>query len=357
MAALISNLATDIPVPVNFELMKGLLKAARKKLPYFNGTMPGQLSENAGAYSIKWERIENLTPVTTALAEPTGNATFFNGRNAVKPTITPITATMAKYGNAIVTTEEVDLVQVNVRTMQLMDKLGTNAGESMNLVAQTQILAGITGIRYSGGVAGLVNIVTAITRNDIKYVTNQLDRQSAMKFFPAGNGSRNIGTTPVRESYFGICHPDSEQDIRDLTGFKDVITYGGYTPTFPGEFGSVEGVRFSATEIAQITADAATTSAPGFRGTSNILNDVYDIIIYGKEAIGSVGLGENHTKEILKMGDHIPTVKLIQHAPGSSGVADAYDEVGSIAWKAFLVMKVLNPNWVWRVRALSADIV
>lgn len=356
MAALINDLASDITAPVNFELMKGLLKAASKKLPFFNGTMPGKLSKNAGAYAVEWERIENLTVVTTALTEPTGNTTYFNGRDAVKPTITRLNATMAKYGNAIVTTEEIDLVQVNIRTMKLMDTLGRNAGESMNVIAQTQILAGATNVRFGNGVAGVTLIVTAISVNDIKFVVNQLNRNSSMKFHPVGNGSTNIGTTPVREAYMGIVHPDVEEDIRLLTGFNDVITYGGYTPTFPGEFGHVGGVRFCSTEIANISADAATTSAAGFRGTSDILNDVYDVIIYGKEAVGSVGLGENHSKETMTMGDHIPTVKLIQHAPGTSGVADSFDEVGSLAWKAFLVMKVLNVAWIYRVRVLAADI-
>lgn len=356
MAALINDLASDITAPVNFELMKGLLQAARKKLPFFNGTVQGKLNKNAGAYSVEWERIENLAVATTALAEPSGNSTFFNGRDAVKPTITRLSATMAKYGNAIVITEEIDLVQVNVRTVKLMETLGRNAGESMNTIAQTQILAGATNVRLANAVAGLTSIITAISVNDIKFVVNRLNVNSAMKFYPAGHGSTNIATTPVRETYMGICHPDVEEDIRLLTGFKDVIEYGGYTPTFPGEFGNVGGVRFCTTEIANITIGAATTSAAGFRGTTNTLNDVYDVLIYGKEAVGSVGLGEMHSKETMTMGDHIPTVKLIQHAPGSSGGADPFDEVGTLAWKAFLVMKVLNVSWIYRVRVLSADI-
>ncbi len=356
MAALLTNMANDIPPPVNFELMKGLLSAARKKLPFFNGTMPGELSKNSGSYSVKWERIENLAPVTTPLSEPVGNATFFNGRNAVKPTITNVTAKMEKYGNIITISEEVDLVQVNVRAMRLLDTLGRNAGESMNQIAQEQILAGITNVRYSGGVAGVTSIVTAVTKNDVKYIVNQLDRNSAMKFFAQGNGSTNVGTTPVRESYFAITHPDTEQDIRLLSGFKEVITYASHVETFPGEYGELDGVRFCSSEIAKITPDAATTSVAGFRGTSNTLNDVYDITIYGMEAIGSVGLGEKHSKETMEMGDRIPTVQLIQKAVGSSGVADPLDEVGSLSWKAFLVMQVLNPSWVFRLRALSASL-
>ena len=210
MSALITNLATNVTSPVNYVLMEGLLKAARKNLPFFNGTLPGQLKKNGGAYSVEWERIENLTAISSALGEPTGDAAFYNGRSAVNPTITRVTAAMAKYGNAINLTEEVDLVQPNARAARFMDTLGANAGESLNGLMQTGILAGqtTTMVRRAGGVTTNTSIKTAISVNDIKYVVNQLNRNSAMKLFPVGFGSQNIGSAPIRQSYFGITHPD-----------------------------------------------------------------------------------------------------------------------------------------------------
>jgi len=356
MPALQTSLSTHVTAPVNFQLMKGLLKAARKRLPFFNGTLQGQLEENNGAYSVRWERIENLTAATTALGEQTGNAAFANGRDAVRPTVTRVDAAMAKYGNAIILNEEIDLVQVNARAMRFLDTLGANAGESLNTLLRDDIITGATTVRYGNGVASAATTVTAIGANDIKYAVNYLNRQSAMKMFPEGVGSRNIGSSPIRESYFGICHPDVEEDIRDIAGFVAVEQYAGYTSTLPGEFGTVGGVRFSSTEIANITADEGTTSAAGFRGTSDILNDTYDTIIYGMEAIGTVGLGENHAKEIYEMGDRVPAVSLIKHDPGSSGVGDMYNEVGSLAWKAFYAGQVLNANWIVNVKTLASEL-
>ena len=356
MAALITNLISNVTAPVNYQLMEGLLSAAKKRLPYFNGSLPGELSENAGAYSVRWERIENLTAATTALSEPTGNLTFANGRDAVNPTVTRVDAAMAKYGNAIGLTEEVDLVQVNARAARFMDTLGANAGESLNQLMQDAIQSGATNKRYAGGAASDAATAAAIDLDDIKYVVNQLNRNSAMTMMPMGTGSTNIGTSPIRNSYFGICHPDVEEDIRDLTGFIAVEQYAGYTETLVGEFGTVGGVRFCISEIADIEADAGTTSANGLRGSGTSQNDVYSTIIYGEEAIGSVGLGENHAEEIYKMGDRVPTVELISHAPGSSGVADMFNEVGSLAWKAFFAGSVLNTAWVYEVRTCSTSI-
>src|SRR5258706_14578783 len=90
MAQVTSNFATTIPAPVNFVLMETLLSAARKRLPYFNGTLPGSLEKAQGAASVKCPRIENLTPATTALTgSPEGTAPAFGiVRRTGRPTIT-----------------------------------------------------------------------------------------------------------------------------------------------------------------------------------------------------------------------------------------------------------------------------
>ena len=353
MAALISALESNVPAPVNFVLMKGLLSAARKKLPYFNGTLPGSLEKSKGSASVKWRRIENLSVATTALAERNGTATAFLGRDAVQPTITDVTVAMAKYGNAILTTEEVDLFNVNSKTAQLMDVLGANAGESLNTLMRDVYNTGFTNVRYAGGAANDSAVNAAISVNDIKYSVNFLNRNSAMTFTAKGYGSTNIGTTPIRPCYYGICHPDVEEDIRSLSGFKDVVEYGGYVETEPYEFGSVGGVRWSVTEIAPISSGSAAVSNNALRGTSGgAAIDIYSSFIYGKECIGTVGLGNMHAENQTMMYDPAkpPAVELIQHAPGSSGIYDLYNEVGSIAWKVWFAGKVLNATWGVKVR-------
>ena len=355
MAATITTLTSNVTAPVNYVLMRGLLSAARKRLPYFNGTLSGSLEKHQGSASVKWRRIENLAPATTALGEVTGTAAFGMGRNAVQATVTDVTAAIAKYGNWILVTEELDLFNVNTRAAQLLDTLGANSGESLNILAR-DVFDAATNVRYAGTATANTNVVTAISLNDIKYTVNQLNRQSAMKFTSMGTGSRNIGTSPIREAYYGIVHPDVEEDIRSMTGFISVEQYGGYTSTEPGEFGTVAGVRFSTTEIAPISTGAGTTTATGFRGSTNILNDVYSTFIYGKEAVGTVGLGENHTKEIYMMGERVPAIQIINKPLGSAGAGDPFNEIGSLAWKAWFAGKILNESWIWKIRSLSADL-
>lgn len=352
----ITTLGTHVTAPVNFVLMRGLLSQARKVLPYFNGTMPGQLERNGGSMSVKWRRFDDLAVATTALGEKSGTFSFLNGRTAATPTVTDLTVAVAKYGNYVIVTEELDLFNVNSRAAQIMDVLGRNAGESLNtLMAST--FDGATNVRYSSAAANATAITTAMNLNNIKYVVNQLNRRSAMKFFSMGAGSTNIGTSPVRASYFGITHPDVEEDIRGLSGFIGVEQYGGYIGDVQvGEFGAVGGVRFCSSEIAPIATGVATTSVAGMRGSTDILNDVYKTFIYGREAVGTVGLGENHTEEIYRMGDRPPAIELIRKAVGSAGAGDPFNEMGTLAWKAWHAGKILNEDWIWEVDTLASDL-
>lgn len=360
MALDVSNLTSTIQGPVNFVFMRGLLSAARKTLPFFNGTLPGKLEKKGGSASVKWRRIENLAAATTAIAEHTENgpAVFGLGRNTVKPTITDVTKAIAKYGNAILLTEEVDFFNINPMTMNLMDTLGANAGESLNILMRTEF-DNATQIRYASGAANKSAVVAEMKAGDVKWAVNQLNRNSGMKFTSAGYGSQNYNSQPVRSSYYGICHPDVEEDIRGLTGFIGVEQYGGYTETLTGEFGAVNGVRWVTTEIAPVETGGGTTSTSGvFRGTSVDTNDLYTSYVYGKEAVGSIGLGEEHAKEIYTMYDPArpPTVELIYHKPGTSGIADIFKEVGAIAWKAWFGGKILDGRWIVKVVTLAKDI-
>lgn len=363
MALDVSNLTSTIKAPINFVYQKGLLSSAKKKLPYFNGTLPGNLEKSGGSMSVKWRRIENLAPATTALSELTENGplAFGAGRNSVKPTVTDVTTAIAKYGNAILISEEVDLFNISPITMALMDRLGGNAGESLNILQADVFKTGDT-IVYSGNVANKSAVAQEIKLNDIKRAVNAINRKSAQKFEGMGTGSTNYNSQPIRESYMGICHSDVEEDVRGLTGFIGVEQYGGYTQTFVGEFGAVGGVRWASTEIAPIETNTSTTSASASGAANYFHNEgstgfanVYWSVVYGKEAVGSVGLGQQHTTSITEM--YNPTkpqaVEVIYHRPGSSGVADMFNEVGSIAWKAWWGGKTLNGAWVAPIVTLS----
>jgi hypothetical protein len=45
-----------------------------------------------------------------------------------------------------------------------------------------------------------------------------------------------------------------------------------------------------------------------------------------------------------------PAVELIVHQPGTSGIFDMYNEMGSLAWKTWFAAKTLNADWGVKVR-------
>lgn len=356
MSAVLSRTATaSVNFPsVNNVLMRGLLNTAKQNAPFFAPAMPGMLQMNEGTRTVRWERLENLAIVTTPLGE-LGTPVTLPTRNAVTPTITPVTASMAKYGNPIYFSDELDLLSVNTRSANLAMNLGENAGRSLNAIMEIEY-ANATNIRYGNDVASAALTITSISVNDIKEVVTQLNGQDAMKWHPMATGADRQGTLPIRKSYMLICHTDVEADIRNLAGFVPVERYGGVTDIMPGEFGAIEGCRCVSTSLdTLIEVGAGTTSASGFRGASDVLNDVYDTYIVGREAIGSVGLGEQHTTEIYTTGEKPAAVELIVKPLGSAGSADPLNEFGSVSWKAWLVAKILNENWIWRVRTLAAE--
>ncbi len=350
-----------VALGVNFQMMKGLLSAARKRLPFFNGTLPGQLEKNGSTASVKWERIDNLAPSTTALGQLDGAvSSIFLGRNTVTPNVSNVSVAMAKYGNALILNEELELQQMNMRSARFLDNLGANAGESLNLLMETEF-RNATQIRYATGVAGGgandSAVTSAIKLTDIQFCVNKLDRASAMRFTSAAYGSQNVGTSPIRASYYGICHPDVKEDIRGLSGFSDVSVYGGYTETMPYEFGHVGGVRWCDTEILPIsTAVTGATTAQGTQVLRGIgLNggyDVYSSYIYGKESVGSVGLGNMHATTSYEMYDpkNPPAVEVIYKPMGTVG-QDLYNEISSLSWKAWFAAKILNATWITKVRS------
>lgn len=368
MAQLITNTSTYLSQPVNYVLMKGLLSAARKKLPYFNGTLAGSLEKNGGSSAVKWERINNLTAATTTLGELNGTAAAFFGRALVTPTLSAVTATVLKKGNAMVVTEEIDLYNVNTKAAKLLDTLGANAGESLNSLMYTEY-ANATLIRASanttGGTTASASYVSySISTGDIKYAVNQLNANSARTFTPIGMGSTNIGTQPIRSSYYGICHVDVEEDIRALTGFIPVEQYAGYTETMPFEFGAHAGVRWASTQVSTIATAGSKTSikngtANSMRGSASTKNaDVYTSFVYGQEAMGTVGLGNMHATNSYEMYNpkNPPAVEIIYKPLGSAGAMDPYNEVASLSWKAFHVAKILNANWIVKILSLSSKL-
>ncbi len=345
MALTISATNSELPLPVNNMLMSTFLRNAASRAPYFLGTMPGEITRNGGTATVKWRRIDNLSAATTALGELQGNASYMQGRSSAALAVTDVTATVAKYGNFVIMNETVDKFEPQGQFDAIMKVIGINAGQSLNQVQRNTAEDSQTIVRVAGASDGAVN--SKITIASIKSVINTLTKNSARTFFPMTNGSQNVGTGPQLPAFIGICHPDVAIDVAGLTGFTSVETYAGQVATYLGEFGSIGvaglAVRFCLTEDASVDANAgAAVGSTGCRSTGGSTIDLYSVPIYGMDAIGTVGFGQRYPDGSFMAGDDLGPVDIIVKGLGSGGTSDPYDEITTVAWKAWHASAVLN---------------
>ena len=358
MAQTISATDSELPKPINAVFQQTFLRRAQQNCPYYLGSMPGVLNKQMGTSTIKWRRIEQEAPTTTALSELTATASYMQGRDADTPSVTDVTATVAKYGQFYIVNEEVDLYNPNRTTDELVAVLGESAGRSLNQL-QRNTMEDSSTQHYAVNVASAAAVNAAVTSGDLNYAINVLDRNATRPFYPMLNGSTNIGSAPILPSFLGICHPDVAHDVVGLTGFQGVQSYAGQTALLPGEFGyygrAGVGVRFIRSHDASIDTDAGATTGTDMRGTSTD-TDVYTIMLYGQDAFGSVGLGEKHTDGAYRAGDNTGGWELIHKERGSGGTSDPFDEISTIAWKAFHAAAVLNANFSRALRVGATNL-
>jgi len=344
---------TQAPGPVNVVFQKSLLVNAKARCPYFIGSQPASIAEHSGTFTAKWRRYENLTPVTTPLAELTGTLTSPTARDSTSISVTDLTQNVAKYGNLLLLNEEVDLINMNGQALKLSEIMGINAGESLNQLQRNELEDNATQSYTNGASDAAVN--TNMTSTIVRKVVNELQVAKAMHWTPMSKGETSIGTAPIRNAFWGICHYDVEEDIRQLSNFRAVETYANQTATENGEFGILNGVRFISTSEGSIDINAGTTGGDAGRADgAGVGADLYSTVIFGKEAVGSLGLSSKHIKETYMSGDKLPAVEMIAHGKGQSGVADAYNEISSLAWKSFHGAKILNSAWIRTIRSSAS---
>ncbi len=358
MALTISATDSELPKPVNAVFQQTLLRNAKPRAPYFAGTVPGTLTKQRGSATVTWRRIENLTEATTQLSELTTTASYMQGRSAAALNVTNINATAQKFGNFVILNEEVDLFNFPEQFAKILEIIGDNSGKSLNILQRNVAEDNVT-LVFAGNVASDGLVASKITLKSVQIVINTLDKNSARSFTPMTTGALQIGTVPINMGYWALCHPDVAIDIAALTGFTSIEKYAGQTETVLGEFGTLtvagKALRFVSSEDAGVdTGTGANGSdSSGLNGTADA-TDLYTTVIYGRDAIGSVGLGVQYSDGIFRVGDDLEAVDVIVKTEG--GTSDPFDEIRTVAWKAWHTGALLNGNWARGIRSGATDL-
>jgi N4-gp56 family major capsid protein len=173
-------------------------------------------------------------------------------------------------------------------------------------------------VQYANGKASQSAVISGdfMTLLEIRKAVKTLKRANAKPVPAAGN------RFPL------LVHTDTTFDLQSDTNITNIWQYGGagsrQADIFDATFQDLPfGVRVYESTLCPLKAASGYT-------------DYYTSFLLGKDAYGTLKL------------DALPA-KIIVHEPGSSGVSDPLDQVGTVGWKANWAAVILNQNNLVRI--------
>lgn len=244
-----------------------------------------------------------------------------------------VTATLQEYSVLYaLTNRTVDLHEDN-----LADEMKKQTGERMGLVREMVrygALKGCTNKFYAGGTSR-ATVASKITKALLRKVTRSLKANHGKFITGILAPSAMYATSAIEASFLVFAHTDTEQDIRDLDGFKETAIYGQRKIAHEMEIGSVENYRFILSpDLNSIPNAGAAVGATGCYSTGGANIDVYPMIIMSQDAFGQVMLRGKESLDIT----YIP--------PGQKDKNDPLGQRGYIGAITYHTAVVLNNGWM-----------
>ena len=251
------------------------------------------------------------------------------------------TVTLAQYGDYVTITDVIEDTHTDPVLQQTTDILGEQAAITVETLRFNVLKAG-TNVWYANLVAARANVTTVIALADQRRVTTGLNRQNAKKITQVVASNPDFNTKSVEAAYMAVCHPDLETDIRNMTGFVPVASYGPHTSPFEGEIGSVEQVRYLTSTVMAPFADSGAAIVGNQRSTSGTNVDVYPILIFGRDAYGIVPL----------KGKSSMTPMVVNPKPAAG---DPLGQRGTVGWKLWTSTVILQDAFMARLEVACSS--
>ena len=283
-----------------------------------------------------FRRYEALEKATTPLVEGVTPV----GKNM---TYTDVQCTLQQYGDYVTLTDQIADFHEDPVLQEYVGITAEQAAQTLETLRYNVLKAG-SNVFYANKVAGRDSVVTAISLGDQRRVTRAFKRQNAAYITKKTASTPNYGTVAVRASYIGLVHPDLENDIRALTGFKDAVDYGASQAADEFEIGTVEDVRYIRSTIFESFADAGGNKGT-MVSTSGVKADVYPIIYLAAHAAASVPL----------MGKNAITAPIVRN-PGTISDSDKLGQRGHVGWKAYFGCVSLNQVFISRLECGATEL-
>lgn len=246
----------------------------------------------------------SVDEVSNALAA----ATLTEGAGAVnKRSLQKVTmeTSLARYGEMIDYTDEVELFSEDAIQVRYREELGELANSRMEDLMQLDMLS--TGTVMYGGSAtaiGEVDADSTVSYDLIRRAVRKLVRNRAQKNTQMVTGSNKIDTQTVAKAYYAVIGANVKGDLETLTrgsvaenGATEFVyipahKYGSAATLAEGEVGAMHEVRFIESESAVVYAGQG-ADATGYTGTLSVSGgkfDVFPILFPTQGAFATVGL-------------------------------------------------------------------
>ncbi len=259
------------------------------------------------------------------------------------------TVTLQQYGDYVTITDVIVDTHTDPILQQATEALGEQAAVTVETIRYATLKAG-TNVYYAGRVNSRSAVAGPVTLTDQRSVSTGLNRQNARKITTVVASNPDFNTKSVEAAYMAVCHPDLETDVRNMTGFIPVASYGAHTSPFEGEIGSVEQIRYLTSTVIAAYADAGGPVAANFNGVAGATGrsssganyDVYPILYFGRDAYGIVPLKGKSSM--------VPMV--VNPKPAAS---DPLGQRGTVGWKLWTGTIILQDLWMARLEVASTN--
>jgi len=213
--------------------------------------------------------------------------------------VTPNAETLTPQDITVTLNEYTVLFGYTKRTADLYEDdvpgaMKLQTGERLALVRELVrfgVIKGCTNKYYGGTGTTRATVNGKLTLKMLRKITKGLDAQHTDKITEILAPSPKYGTAGVEAAFFVFIHTDLKPDVRDIPGFVPVAKYGTMKTVSPYEFGTVEEFRFIASpELVCVQDSGAAIGTSGLVSTTGTSNDVYQVVVAGRDAWGDIAL-------------------------------------------------------------------
>jgi len=265
---------------------------------------------NDGEFSSKgYLTARSAADVSAALTA----ATLSEGAGAVnKKSISKVTveATLARYGEMIDYTDEVELFSEDTIQTRYREELGELANSRSEDLVQLDML-GTGTVTYSGAAASMKGITTKASYDLIRKAERKLVRNRAKKNTSLVTGSTKIDTKTIAKSFYAVVGADVKSDLENLTRGSTYETEYVYVPShkYGAAASLAEGEVGRMHETTFIEAEGAVV----YRGTGA------GVISSAQEAAA--------TTIVTTAAENTASAQATTYATGADNSADRFNEI------------------------------